>query len=124
MSSTEVGEHPDRNKVPGVETNTGPLGHGFPVAVGIAIGRNIWAYKDPGRMVAALGAIIHGGASVDEAVRVAQSCGKSARVIGAVVADPGKRCAIVREGRPGALVASRAKDAFRAEPGLPSEHRP
>ncbi len=29
--------HPDRNKVPGVETNTGPLGHGFPVAVGIAI---------------------------------------------------------------------------------------
>lgn len=30
--------HPDRNKVPGVETNTGPLGHGMPVAVGAAIG--------------------------------------------------------------------------------------
>ena len=29
--------HPNRNKVPGVETNTGPLGHGFPVAVGHAI---------------------------------------------------------------------------------------
>lgn len=29
--------HPDRNKVPGVETNTGPLGHGFPVAVGMAL---------------------------------------------------------------------------------------
>lgn len=29
--------HPDRNKIPGVETNTGPLGHGLPVAVGIAI---------------------------------------------------------------------------------------
>ncbi|SNT36410.1 transketolase [Tropicimonas sediminicola] len=28
--------HPDRNKVPGVETNTGPLGHGLPVAVGMA----------------------------------------------------------------------------------------
>ena len=26
--------HPDRTKVPGVETNTGPLGHGLPVAVG------------------------------------------------------------------------------------------
>ncbi|MFZ3572216.1 transketolase [Streptomyces sp. BH097] len=29
--------HPNRRKVPGVETNTGPLGHGFPVAVGTAI---------------------------------------------------------------------------------------
>src|SRR5438270_6628417 len=29
--------HPDRKKVPGVETNTGPLGHGLPVAVGQAI---------------------------------------------------------------------------------------
>jgi transketolase len=29
--------HPDRNKVAGVETNTGPLGHGLPVAVGTAI---------------------------------------------------------------------------------------
>ena len=28
--------HPNRNKVPGVETNTGPLGHGLPVAVGMA----------------------------------------------------------------------------------------
>jgi len=28
--------HPNRNKVPGVETNTGPLGHGLPVAVGLA----------------------------------------------------------------------------------------
>ena len=29
--------HPNRNKVPGVETNTGPLGHGLPVAVGQAL---------------------------------------------------------------------------------------
>ena len=28
--------HPDRTKVPGVETNTGPLGHGLPVGVGTA----------------------------------------------------------------------------------------
>jgi transketolase len=28
--------HPDRNKLPGVEANTGPLGHGLPVAVGAA----------------------------------------------------------------------------------------
>lgn len=29
--------HPNRNYLPGIETNTGPLGHGLPVAVGIAI---------------------------------------------------------------------------------------
>src|SRR5205814_10283485 len=29
--------HPNRTKVPGVETNTGPLGHGLPVAVGCAL---------------------------------------------------------------------------------------
>jgi len=28
--------HPDRNKAPGVEANTGPLGHGLPIAVGAA----------------------------------------------------------------------------------------
>jgi transketolase len=28
--------HPDRNKLPGVEANTGPLGHGLPIAVGMA----------------------------------------------------------------------------------------
>lgn len=29
--------HPNRQYLPGVETNTGPLGHGLPVAVGMAI---------------------------------------------------------------------------------------
>ena len=29
--------HPDRNKVPGVEANTGPLGHGLPISVGMAL---------------------------------------------------------------------------------------
>jgi transketolase len=29
--------HPDRRHVPGVESNTGPLGHGLPVAVGAAL---------------------------------------------------------------------------------------
>lgn len=30
--------HPDRNKLPGIEANTGALGHGLPVAVGAALG--------------------------------------------------------------------------------------
>ncbi|EDQ35362.1 Transketolase, subunit I [Hoeflea phototrophica DFL-43] len=29
--------HPNRNYLPGVEANTGPLGHGFPIALGMAI---------------------------------------------------------------------------------------
>ena len=29
--------HPDRNKLPGVEANTGPLGHGLPIAGGVAM---------------------------------------------------------------------------------------
>ena len=29
--------HPNRRKVPGVEANTGPLGHGLPIGVGSAI---------------------------------------------------------------------------------------
>lgn len=33
--------HPNRNYIPGVETNTGPLGHGLPVAVGMAIAGQI-----------------------------------------------------------------------------------
>lgn len=33
--------HPARTKVPGVEANTGPLGHGLPIAVGDAIGAMI-----------------------------------------------------------------------------------
>jgi transketolase len=31
-----LGSHPDRNQVPGVEASTGSLGHGLPMAVGVA----------------------------------------------------------------------------------------
>lgn len=36
-----LGEHPDSTKVPGIEASTGSLGHGFPFAVGIALGLKI-----------------------------------------------------------------------------------
>jgi DhnA family fructose-bisphosphate aldolase class Ia len=38
-------------------------------AIGVAIGRNIWNRERPAHMVAALASIIHGGASVDSAMR-------------------------------------------------------
>lgn len=38
---SRLGGHPDRNKVPGVECSTGSLGHGFPMAVGMAMGLKI-----------------------------------------------------------------------------------
>lgn len=33
--------HPNRRKIPGVEANTGPLGHGLPIGVGAAIGAKL-----------------------------------------------------------------------------------
>jgi transketolase len=36
-----LGGHPDMNKVPGAEASTGSLGHGFPMATGIALGLRI-----------------------------------------------------------------------------------
>ena len=32
-----LGGHPDRNLVPGIEASTGSLGHGFPMAIGVAL---------------------------------------------------------------------------------------
>lgn len=36
-SMSRLNGHPDCNKAPGVEANTGPLGHGLPIAVGMAL---------------------------------------------------------------------------------------
>jgi len=48
-----LGGHPDRTKVPGVECSTGSLGHGLPMAVGLALGQRIQAR--PGRVLALIG---------------------------------------------------------------------
>lgn len=39
--NSSFGGHPDRNKIPGVEASTGSLGHGFPMAVGVAMALKI-----------------------------------------------------------------------------------
>lgn len=38
---SRLGGHPDRTKVPGVETSTGSLGHGLPMAIGMALGLHL-----------------------------------------------------------------------------------
>lgn len=52
-AGSRLGGHPNRRKLPGIETNTGPLGHGLPVAVGIAVGAKI-THRDT-RVFVALG---------------------------------------------------------------------
>jgi transketolase len=42
-SDSSLGGHPDGRKVPGVEASTGSLGHGMPMAVGMAMGLRIKA---------------------------------------------------------------------------------
>ena len=36
-----LGGHPDRNQVPGIEVSTGSLGHGLPMAIGMALALRI-----------------------------------------------------------------------------------
>lgn len=48
-----LGGHPDRTKVPGVETSTGSLGHGFPMGVGMAMALRI--RNNPARVFVLIG---------------------------------------------------------------------
>lgn len=48
-----LGGHPDHNKVPGVEASTGSLGHGMPMAVGMALGLKI--KNNPARVFVLVG---------------------------------------------------------------------
>jgi len=41
-----LGGHPDATTVPGVEASTGSLGHGFPTAIGLALGLKIQKKKN------------------------------------------------------------------------------
>jgi transketolase len=44
---SRLGSHPDRALVPGVEASTGSLGHGLPLAVGVAQGLRAKALAEP-----------------------------------------------------------------------------
>lgn len=44
--NSNLGGHPDSTKIPGVEASTGSLGHGFPMAIGIAMGSRIRRFRN------------------------------------------------------------------------------
>ncbi len=50
---SSLGGHPDRNKIKGVEASTGSLGHGMPMAVGLALGMKI--KEEPGKVYVIIG---------------------------------------------------------------------
>ena len=66
-----LGEHPDRNKVPGVAVSTGSLGQGMPTAVGMAIGYK--AQHLPNRVYCIIGDGEANEGSIWEAANVASS---------------------------------------------------
>jgi len=58
---------PNRGDIRGVLSDVhGAMSCG---AVGIAIGRNIWAHSTPAKVISAMNVIIHGNGTVDEAMR-------------------------------------------------------
>jgi transketolase len=70
---SRLGGHPDRHKVPGVEASTGSLGHGVPMAVGVALA--LRAKASDGRVFALVGDGECDEGSVWESVLLAGSLG-------------------------------------------------
>ncbi len=64
-----LGMHPDRNLIPGVEVASGSLGHGLPIALGVAVG--LRARNNPARVFCLIGdAELHEGSN-HEAIAIA-----------------------------------------------------
>ena len=45
--TSPLGHHPDRNLIPGVELSSGSLGHGLPIATGVALALRLQGRGDP-----------------------------------------------------------------------------
>jgi transketolase len=69
---SNLGCHPDRQKVAGVEASTGSLGHGIGIAVGMALALKI--KKSPRKVITLIGDGESNEGSVWEAVMVAVNC--------------------------------------------------
>jgi transketolase len=125
-----LGHHPDRVLVPGVEIGSGSLGHGLPLAVGVALG--LRAQRNPARVFVLVGDAELDEGSNQEAREMAAALGLDNLTV--VVVDnrsasygvPGRIAArIATEDWAVATVGGRDHDALAPalaarEPGRPS----
>ena len=70
-SKSKLGGHPDYKKIPSIEASTGSLGHGFPIAIGIALAKKINNNSGNVFVLAGDGEVNEG--SIWEAVMVARN---------------------------------------------------
>ncbi|MBN1205941.1 MAG: transketolase [Myxococcaceae bacterium] len=103
-----LGHHPDRVLVPGVEVGSGSLGHGLPLAVGVALGLRAQRRSRP-RVVVLLGDAEMDEGSNHEALALAGRQGLDS--LTAVIID--NRSAT--HGWPGGLAARFASEGWHAE---------
>ena len=104
-----LGHHPDRTLVPGVEISSGSLGHGLPIAVGVALaGRRTFCLVGDGEL---------DEGSNWEAVQYAGRAGLE--LLTAVVVDNGS----ARHGWPGGIAARFELEGWRAEVVDGRDHR-
>lgn len=79
-----LGHHPDRNLVPGVEVSSGSLGHGLPIAVGVALGLRLQG-RSQSRVICLVGDAELDEGSNHEAIALAARLGLGQLI--AVVVD-------------------------------------
>ncbi len=82
--TSPLGHHPDRLRIPGVEISSGSLGHGLPIAIGVALGLRAQGLTDP-RVYALLGDAELDEGSNHEAIAYAGAVGLDS--ITAIVID-------------------------------------
>lgn len=102
-----LGHHPDRALVPGVEVSSGSLGHGLPIAVGMALALRAQGRFRP-RVVTLVGDAELDEGSNHEAIALAARAGLDA--LTAVVIDN----ASATHGWPGGLAARFITEGWRA----------
>ena len=99
-----LGHHPDRVLVPGVEIGSGSLGHGLPLALGVALG--LRAQRNPARVVVLVGDAELDEGSNAEALAVAAALDVDSLTV--VVVDNGS----ASYGRPGRIAQRFATEGW------------